>query len=144
MAQLIDSSNENDNLYFDSIRYVLHPNLEEEEFPNNVIDSIAYLISVEDDLIEEIPSVLEPNYSDLNKVKKYLVFKTAFISLDKFSQIIHETELQETTRYAEVDFDKTEKRLLDRIRPLEEDLGLTSTTTITSKVKISISKSRLS
>ena len=131
--------------YLNSIRYLIDPSLTIEDLPNEVIDSLAYLEYVEDVLIKDLTG-FDPNnpdaYSGIDNVRKLIIYRTALELLYKFPQILQETELQESVRYAEIDFDMQEKNLLKRLNPIEEDLDIIVTTT-SVRVKSSLSKSRL-
>ena len=142
MSQIISSSNTEDEKYFDSIRYLIDPQLEDDILSNTIIDSIAYLQYVEDELIRLIPTVLDDDYSNLETAKKYIVYKTALELIYKFPQILQEAELQEIVRYAEIDFESIEKNLMKRVNPLEDILGIPKTSTSVS-VKAKTTRSRL-
>lgn len=133
MSQLIDSSNDDHNSYFDSIRYLLDPSLTGDELSNSVIDSLAYLVAIEDELIELIPTVLDEDYEHTETARKYLVYSTALELLYKYDQIIQESDIQESTRYAERDRESEIARLKARLNKVSKILGI-STDAVTESI----------
>lgn len=143
MGHLISSENTEHQQYFDSIRLLVDPLLEEETLPNSFIDTIAYLQSVEDELIDLLPTVTDADFANIEDARKYIVFKTAIELMYKFRQVIQEAELQHITRYAEIDFKEPIDRLNRRVNRLETKLGIGASPSATFDVGVLTTASRL-
>lgn len=146
MGRIILESDSNYESYMNSARSLVSPRITEFDITNEQIDSIGYMLSVENELISKIPTAIDQSHPNRSEIVEYVLTRTAKKLLIKFGRSERETAYDESVQIGYDAFKSTLEELDSVIERLEKTLEIADTdadTSLTVRPKALTTKSTL-
>ena len=141
MGQIILPSDSNYDTYMDNVRSLVSPRITEFDITNEQIDSIAYLQSIENELLSHISDAADQNHAKRTTIVEYVLSRTARKLLIFYGRSSQEAAYDESVQIDYNSFEKTLGELDSVIGRLEKTLGITETET-RSRIYVGKTRSR--